>query len=365
MKILADFHHVDLFYSFQLLFEGRLGHELYRPIGREWVEEDLWDIYNEYPVTDCYLSTERDKAALLVSELPPLGSTPWARYLIEMMKIGHTTHIHDGVYTTADKSKPGVFYKGVTLDKFKRSKFDVIISSVPQHFDRFQQLLKYNPGMKHIFHMGFGNAPWPVPAGARNLLLHSEPLGGVPGGVNRVFYKQEFNTDVFSYTPPEHHNNIISYVYFPESMKLMDDVSNLLKNHSFNLIGNFRGPQAGIMIDSNVLAMQMKASSFTWHIKPGGESYGHCLADTYACGRPAIINKHDYKYKMMGPLLEDKVTCIDVSNRTPEELASVILEFSDPEKHREMCSNAYTRFCEVIDFEGDARNVQRFMEKLQ
>lgn len=43
MRVLADYHHHDLFESLAILFEDRLGWELYRPIGMEWFDEGYWN----------------------------------------------------------------------------------------------------------------------------------------------------------------------------------------------------------------------------------------------------------------------------------------------------------------------------------
>ena len=48
MKIFADLHHSSLFTSFKLLFENRLGHRMYRPIGLEWFTEGFWKIAEPY-----------------------------------------------------------------------------------------------------------------------------------------------------------------------------------------------------------------------------------------------------------------------------------------------------------------------------
>ena len=42
MKVLADYHHHDLWESLELLF-ARFGWTLYRPIGMEWFEQGYWN----------------------------------------------------------------------------------------------------------------------------------------------------------------------------------------------------------------------------------------------------------------------------------------------------------------------------------
>ena len=42
MRVLTDQHHADLLYSLQLLFEDRLGFDLFVAKGHEWWDEGYW-----------------------------------------------------------------------------------------------------------------------------------------------------------------------------------------------------------------------------------------------------------------------------------------------------------------------------------
>ena len=42
MRILADFHHSDLWWSHHLIFEKALGHELFRPRGMDWFDHGYY-----------------------------------------------------------------------------------------------------------------------------------------------------------------------------------------------------------------------------------------------------------------------------------------------------------------------------------
>jgi len=43
MRVLADYHHHDLWESMEILFPERLGWSLIRPIGMEWFEQGYWN----------------------------------------------------------------------------------------------------------------------------------------------------------------------------------------------------------------------------------------------------------------------------------------------------------------------------------
>jgi len=55
VRVLADYHHGALYYSFHLLFEERLGFELYRPIGYEWFKRGFWKYSRNPQVIRQYL----------------------------------------------------------------------------------------------------------------------------------------------------------------------------------------------------------------------------------------------------------------------------------------------------------------------
>jgi len=363
MKILTDLHHFDLFHSFFLLFEKRLGIELYRPIGMGWKDEGYWDVYAESPVTECYLSTTDGEAESLLSELPPLGDTGWARYLVEMLRVGPVTLGETGIYRIEDKSKHWApLQRGITLGLFRQTKFDFVLSSMPQHYEPFKRLAK-EQGCPHIVHLGGvgSDGPWTPPSGAKNVMLHSPPRGGMPD-INWVSYHQEFDLDVFCPTPIEHPKNVVSWVHFPDSMELMGEVAcSLPDDWTFTSMGNFRGPQAGVIADTGLLATMIKASGWTWHIKPGGESYGHIIHNSFACGRPIITNLNDLRGNISCALLEHGKTCIDVSSSTKDEVVKDLIYYT--ERYQEIHTNVIERFNDVVDFESESHTIKEFLER--
>lgn len=362
MKVLADLHHFDLYHSFQIIFD-KLGWALYRPIGGDWLYEDFWALSQHQPVVDCYLSREKGGAQKVMSQFPVLDNPEWARYGIEMLRIGDVWDLGAGLFRVEDLSK-GTYQNACTLDAFKSLKFDIIISSLPQHFSLFENLRKkYAPQAKHIYHMGPGNVEWEVPEGAQNLLLHTPPKGEYLNR-NYCFYRQPFDLNIFSFTEPFDKRYITSYVHFPESEAIMNQVATYVSSCNFNFVGKTLGPTKDVIIKTFDLAEKIKNSAFTWHIKPGGESYGHIIHNTFACGRPPIVNTRDYKDKMAGALMEDMVTCI-CSRRTPYEIAKCIDQVLEGDKHKEMCKKAHERFCDVVDFDKEQKDIEAFLGRLQ
>src|SRR5262249_30616302 len=61
MNALVDRHHGDLFFSLQLLLEGRLRHSVYTPVGMEWWDESYWrfgQVYGDARLAEQFLRVD-------------------------------------------------------------------------------------------------------------------------------------------------------------------------------------------------------------------------------------------------------------------------------------------------------------------
>lgn len=362
MKVLADLHHFDLYHSFQLLFEQRLGWELYRPIGYDWVNEGYWKLCDErYPVVrQGYLSTEDGLCSQALQPYWNQRDAGWARFATELVRVGNIKREDDGICLVEDLSK-NTYQKGITLDRFKDESFDIIISSVPQHFESFEILRqKYQPKARHVFHIG-SVVGCVVPPNAKNIMTHALPKF-MPSEAHYIIYDQEFSLETFSYSHPISHHDVRSYVHFPESQGLWEAMG---LDWDFSFVGKTLARLEETIIRSSDLSKCISDSAFTWHIKLGGESYGHILHNSYACGRPIIVNGFDYIGSRGGRLLEDMVTCIDVTRRNPEQLREKLLYAGREDIHERMCASAYSRFSNLVDFDSEFKELQLFLQELR
>lgn len=341
MKILADFHHQDLYYSLQLLFEKRLGWELYRPIGLEWYQEGYWHIYPHIDTARQYLALDQ----ACISPLSPLHC------------LNTNYYIDDGIYYILDSSKDKV-QRAITLDKFKEMKFDILLSSMPPHIKPFNKLIQlFQPQAKHIFQIG--NPGWWTNE-VQNIMCGAISRRPDPR-TNIVYYHQEFDLDIFQYKPPVVKERVNSYIHYMDNIPLFHSYKDQLPGWEFNNYG------AGFPVcihKSADLAKAMQNSGFTWHYKPLGDGYGHVLHNTYACGRPAIINTNHYRGMQGSALLEDNVTCIDTSCHSQQSIVS-LLESMTPEEHTLRCERAYRRFKDVVNFDEEEIRIRKFLEDLR
>ncbi len=341
MNIFVDYHHDALYYSLYLLLEKRLGHKLFRPIGMDWFDEGFWDIGNPYP-------NPRDTAKQYLGT----DDRTWDAY----KNLNGDYKIEDGIYYIYNPPH-NFHHRGITLEKFKEMKFDIIISSFPfgheQTYKRLQQSLM--PSAKFIVQLG--NIYQSTTA--ENVMCSTVPY---PTDKNVIFYHQEFDLNIFK---PVKKDQIFisSFVNIMPRSDLFEAVEKLVPEYFFKSFGAQN--RDGTLTDMQDIANYMNQSKFGWHIKPGGDGFGHIIHNWFAVGKPIITNISDYKDKLAGALLEDGVTCIDVEGKSPEAIADLIKFFSLPEEYEKMCQAIKNRFKKVVDFDKEAKQVQHFLENLR
>ena len=187
--------HGGLYYSLYLLFEKRLGWELYRPIGKRWHTGGYWR-YSDNPGTvDQYLNVYN-----------PYGELPEPQ---------------DGVYVMDwHEGRQHFPMRGITLEAFARTDFGYVVPSVNNHERSFTKLRDdFHPGAAVVRQAG--NVHDTVDFGVIRNVLASTSLD-VPDGVNAVRYHQEFSLQDYGPTRPPDTTTVKSFlnchpetVYYP------------------------------------------------------------------------------------------------------------------------------------------------------
>ena len=317
--VFADLHHSDLYESFRLLFEKRLGWQLFRPIGMDWFYQGYWKIaepYGNHPDT--------------VKQFLGLDNGPWDCY----KNLNGNYKLDDGIYYVWDPVHE-VHQKAITLEKFKELPVDIVISSIPSYYYSFEKLIQdHKPKAKHIAHMG--NNFWNTDV--KNVMCSMTTF--TPANhKNVVFYHQEFDLNTFVYSP------VVNYQYITSFVNLLprSDLYNHYSYHlpEFNFLACGMGCPDGTITGLQKIARLMRNSTFGWHVKPGGDGYGHIWHNWYACGRPIITDFNDYRGKMGGLLFEDGVTGIDIGNCSIEAGVAKIRFYSKPWNYEKMSKKAY------------------------
>lgn len=305
MKILVDYHHPQLLKSLKMLFEGRLGAEVYVPRGREWWDEGYYNYYDNE------------------------GQS------LEFLK-----------------------HEGVTLEAAKEMKFDFIVSTIPLTEGCFLKFLyECQPQAKHI--VVLGNVGY-MPRCA-NLMTSTSWNGYLDQ--HMVRFNQEFDTEMFhGPTYPDklitsfmhHHPAHKDYLFFLELKKLMSDWK--FKSYGFNCIDG--------VLDEQHVASEMRESSFIWHVKDVGEGYGHVIHTAAYMGVPMIFRGSFMRGCLSSKYLMNGDTGIDLDlYGSPESAMEAIKHYSDPTQLARMGLNLQRIFSENVDFEKEAQDVAKFLEQ--
>ena len=361
MKIFSDMHHQGLYASFHYLFENRLGFELYRPIGMEWFEKGYWKIAEPY---NNAIGTVKQ---FLETGYIPQDSTPPLNQLNQ--KIIRWAASGSSFFSAIHDLQHGFDQKAVTFREFLDLNVDIIIASIPAHVHAYKKLIRdYSLKAKLIYQIGnigwHNEVPW---LDVDNIMASVKKFPIKHAGKNVVFYRQEFDLNVFK---PHHpllqerlDKSIRSFVNCLPQPEKFDRLKELLPDFTFRAFG--ASCPDGVVDTISTMATLMRNSYFGLHNKPHGDGYGHVIHNWMACGKPVIVNLKDYEDKLAGELLEDEVTCIDMSRRSLEEVAEKVREYAQPEKYTQMSTNVIQRFKEVVDFEKDAENVENFLLNLK
>lgn len=349
MNILTDFHHGSLFTSLQLLFEKRLGWNLYRQIGLEWAPEyfKIAVPYNNDVRTITQYLGIRDEVKKGMGKMNEIEEEKKEHYVLKGTPFNH---------------------KAVTLEQFKNMKFDIIIASIPAHLKPYTELIeKFQPQAKLIFQIGnhFNEVDYNL---AKNIMASTSPVG-VPKNVNTVFYHQEFDLKTFNYEPPVKTRAVRSFVHtlktaghFRKDWEDFLALEKALPEFKFESWG--ASCREGCADGEIEVAKLMKTSKFIVNLKTNGDGFGHCLWNAGFSGRPLIVRKSQYKGKLGEVLMIDGQTCFDIDKRGIDGVVKSIKEL-DSEEYLKMCEKMYNTAKSNCDFDKEEEKIKTFLSNLK
>lgn len=363
-NVFTDFHHASLLNSLIMLFEGRLGGNVYRPIGMEWAEQGFWKVYDHPATQQQFLGI----GGATPDGTPPLNQVvPW--------ELG----VEKSGYYLCHDIDSGLQNKAITFETFLMTPIDIVIASLPQHIEPFKRLCEAHPN-KPKFIYQIGNA-WDIPSDQSVLnVMASAEIPLIPAGVNFVSYHQEFDTKVFAPGIPQYtndpefigfpnefpRNNIFSFVNvfqdFPD-YELFENVERLMLSWNFKSYGG--QCRDGAAHGSYELAKKMQQARFIWHTKAGGDGYGHIIHNAAAVARPMITKSSYYSGKLGEKLMIDGETCINIDGLSLPEIVDKIVYYSEPERYKKMCERVYENFKRIVDFDKEAEELTFFMQNLK
>lgn len=344
-NVLSDCHHLGLFNSLRLLFEKRLGGNLYRPIGIDWLDKGFWrmaEIYNNHPATV-------------------------AQYLgINDTCIDKKTHYE--IYEAGHD----YIQKAITFDQFLALPIDIIIASIPQHIESFWKLSQVHPNKPKVIYQ-IGNV-WdiqqcPIP----NIMASAKVY--IPLKYHSIIYHQEFDTEIFNrncnYIDAQcwPDDNIYSFInclntasIYQQDWQLFQDLEKAMPEWNFKSFGG-SCRDGGISGVKNI-ADKMREAKFGIHLKNFGDGYGHVLFNFAAVGRPVIIKEQYYLGKLGGELIKDGETCITIDGLSIPQIIEKINYYNESSRYMKLCKNTYENFIKHVDFDKEAEQLKTFLQTL-
>lgn len=349
LNVFVDFHHASLLQSFIFLFEKRFGGLVYRPIGRQWFDEGFWKVYDHPATVQQFLD---------IGGATPDGTRP----VNEVVEMGAP-----GVFQCYDIDSDAS-NRAVTLEYFAKMPFDFVIATMPVHIEPFKRLIaQYKPNAKLIYQIG--NA-WTTGAGLAPNVMASARISGIPPDINYVEYRQEFDLDYFRPQTSTNNQAITSFInvyngqaHFAHDWKLFISLEKLMPDWDFKSYGG--QCRDGAMHGVKNVAKALSQTRFMWHVKAGGDGYGHVIHNAYAMGIPPIVKMSYYAGKMAGDLMIDGETCINIDNLTPDQAIAKILHYNENSRYETMRQNVYNVFKQKVNFDKDAENIRLFLQKAQ
>ena len=307
-------------YSLHLLFEKRLGMELYVPCGMDWWKEKMWtNMASTSPETAMQYLNWNVKQD--ISE----GRNPYT-------------------------------LKGMTLDEAKHANLDYIMSSIPRHDEPFAKLKQWNKDA--ILISQWGNPHQTCDFKLYKNVLNST-LGEVPPGINEVHYHQEFNTEEFCYTEPTNDKTVSSFVIFytndPTASKFRE-YRKSMPDYDFKMYGH---GDDGVYKEHDK-AQGMKDTSFLWHIKTQGDGYGHSIHTAYSVGRSAITMGSYFKGMPPSKLFTPE-TAIDLEKVTKQQAMDKMREWSADIKN--VSKRVRAQFDREINFDKDEVEIRKWLKR--
>jgi hypothetical protein len=188
-------------------------------------------------------------------------------------------------------------------------------------------------------------------------------------GVNAIFYHQEFDVKIFAPAPCLPTKKIHSYLNIIQNFGVgwldYQRLKRLLEPQGYDVKA-----YGGLCPDGNKtgpveVAESMREAQFIFHVKPGGDGFGHVIHNAYAVGRPLITRPSHYRGQLAERLLVSG-TFIDLDRYDERRIEKTITRFTArPEQLRRMGERAADRFRDVVNYDIEARAIADWLGTLR
>ena len=348
MRVLADFHHSDLWESLEMLFTDRFGWDLFRPIGMEWFDSGIWQ----------FERAPSGRAGWVGDEVAKQYLTPYStdRQLADWSERDDDTH-------------PGRVYRMVTMEQARALNLDIVIATLTENEEGWHGFAR-EIGAK--FGLQLGNEATVNRYDLADFCLFSTTREHLPW-VPYVFYHHEFSLEDFRFEyPPTEPDVAATWVQcLPsgtvewERFKLLAAATPEIQWYHHGHCNQDSGYWRSNVKTTREVAAQMRAARIGIHFKTWSDGYGHVIHNLFAVGKPVLATALYYRGKMAEPLMVEGVTCWDVETKSKEEVVALLRRLhEDDDFHRQVSEASYARFREVVNFDADAEAVREMFSRV-
>lgn len=351
MNILIDFHHTDLWWSNHLILEVGLGHKIYCPNGFEWFEQGYYghpspDVSRQYLVHS-FFKLEDAKHYPKIPKSVIEGADP--------AKMRFTPEHMNGC-----KYYPLV--RTLTLEEFADTPIDAIMSTLSNNQEPWLKLRnKFKPKAKLIREEG--NRYGVFHPEYRNVMTADFATYRKVQVPNKILYHQKFDTEhIFNYRKLKQFDRIACFM---PTFRGIPELVSFTESHDIGLELYDYGhlSKRGFLSPKERYAEELEKAALVWHVKPGGDGFGHVFHSAFAMGRPVVTKPEEYYDNQSWPLFLDGKTCILIGNN-PAENSKKIRRFTSPDCLMAMSHAAASRFRAVVDYEWEQNMIAAFLERL-
>lgn len=334
MKILADFHHPDLYESYLLTLQDRLGYDVYRMIGDQWFTKNYWTFEKS-----------------------------WAgdKYAKMFLPLDENDRIVGDHYERDDPRHPGRTFKMLTLDQAREMRIDYVLTSVTNNHQSFQNFVN-EINSKHIIQVGNNEHYVNWQPGMLGLISTSAV---VPSSIRYVRYSPEFDVqNLFYHSPVPVDGPVGSFILVwhgdrPQTLGLLNYVADSIPERPFYVYGE----EGQVLETDPLVAERMQEVAAFWHTKAVGDGYGFVIHQSASIGRPLIGMRH-YYHGARASFLWDPKSSLDLDSMKPETAAAEVKALlDDPDRLISMGEHAYSLFQSRVNFDEDAENIRKLLER--
>lgn len=351
IRVLCDAIHADLWESLRLLFEVRLGWELYRPIGMEWQERGIWRFEQHQPYGEGVAHQFLDVWPTdVIRVLADQGEHP--------------------ILERKDSTHPPQRQRLVTYEQARSMRWDLVLATLAENeqgWYQFAQEVGAHYGIQ-VGNQGAANL-WPI----AEFGLLSVTTPGLKPWKPHVYYRQEFDRNLFfrdggAHAQPDLVMNRVQCTSQTPDHARWRAMAAAVPEARFRWYGHCEPRDEWFGGDHHTtaeVAASMHDARIAWHPKRWSDGYGHVIHNWFSIGRPVIGSAGYYADKLAGPLFEEGVTSFDMDRLSDAELAGTVrMLLHDQDRWERMCEASAERFRAVVDFDAEAAEIRAMLENV-